>query len=126
MGGCIMQNQDVAEPVKDRCKKYYIAALNWGLDNHIEFRFLQQFSSSPYVQMLPPDIQEQSQNWMNVINEGIKAKMIKPLPPEYITSILSSHLFGVNQYILSAGVDGSVRKKLINESFEMVWKMISI
>lgn len=126
MGMCIMAEHDANAPIKERCKKYYVAALTWGLENSVEFQYIQQFGNSPYVQLLPADLQEQSQSWMNVIKEGIKVKLIKPLAPEYITSILSSHLYGVNQYILSAGINGAARKKLINESFDMVWEMISV
>lgn len=125
MGSCIAIEQNSGDSIMERCRKCYIAALNWGLNNSIEFRFIQQFGNSPYVQLTPKDLQEQSQSWMNVIQEGIKAKIIKALPPEYITSILSSHLYGVNQYILTANITGAARKKLVNESFEMVWKMIS-
>lgn len=126
MGGCIFVHQDNADSIEERCRKFYTAALNWGLNNTVEFRFLQQFGNSPYVQLIPKELQEQSQSWMNVIQEGIKAKIIRPLPPDYIASILSSHLYGVNQYILTANITGSARKKLVNESFEMVWKMISV
>lgn len=126
MGGCIIVHQDNADSIEERCRKFYTAALNWGLNNTVEFRFLQQFGNSPYVQLIPKELQEQSQSWMNVIQEGIKAKIIRPLSPDYIASILSSHLYGVNQYILTANITGSARKKLVNESFEMVWKMISV
>lgn len=126
MGGCISITRNSGDSIMEQCRKYYTAALNWGLNNSTEFRFIQQFGNSPYVQLIPKDLQEQSQSWMNVIQEGIKAKIIKALPPEYITSILSSHLYGVNQYILTANITGAARKKLVNESFEMVWKMISV
>lgn len=112
--------------LKETCRRFYINALNWGLDNGTEFRFLQQFMNSPYATLLPAELKEQSQAWMEVIKSGIKTKEIKALPPDYITAILSSHLFGVNQYIVTASLSPQARKKIINESFEMVWGMIAV
>ena len=111
--------------LKETCKRFYTNALNWGLDNNTEFRFLQQFMNSPYTSLLPPELKEQSHAWMEVIKMGIETRQIRPLSPDYIATILSSHLFGVNQYITNTTLSDTERKDIINESFEMVWGMIA-
>ncbi|GAA4468268.1 TetR/AcrR family transcriptional regulator [Nemorincola caseinilytica] len=112
-------------PLKETCRQFYTNALNWGLDNSTEFRFLQQFMNSPYATLLPDELKAQSHAWIELIKAGIKAKQINPLPVDYITSILSSHLFGVNQYITNANLSAQARKRIIAESFDMVWGMIA-
>jgi AcrR family transcriptional regulator len=126
MTECMTAAEDSDEPLKEICRRFYINALNWGLDNNTEFRFLQQFTSSPYTSMIPEAMQQQGHAWLNVILQGIDNKEIKALPADYITSILSSHLFGVSQYIMNTELTKETRNKLINESFDMVWKMISL
>jgi AcrR family transcriptional regulator len=126
MTDCMMPADNKNEPLVEICRRFYTNALNWGLNNNTEFRFLQQFSSSPYTAMIPEAMQQQGHAWVSVILLGIERKEIKAMPAEYITSILSSHLFGVSQYIMNTEMTTTERKKLIDESFDMVWKMISI
>jgi AcrR family transcriptional regulator len=126
LSGCIRIDDEKDEDIKARCKRYFTEALQWGLENKTEFKFVQQFLSSPYLLLLAPEeIQKQSQVSLDLVREGIKTKIIKALPADFINTLLASHLFGVNQYILTAQPSAADQKKLINESFEMLWKMIT-
>jgi len=122
---CIQAGADNGLPVKERCRAFYITGLQWGLSSPVEFRFVQQFMGSPYVQMIPEEMQKHNLAITNLIKEGIKQKLVRQMPVEYIQSLFASHLFGVSQYIISAKLSAAERKKLIGESFEMIWKMIS-
>lgn len=125
LGFCVSQDIQQDDNIYEQAKKYYIAAVHWGIDNETEFRYVQQFLSSPYVAMIPADIQEQSLATLELIKKGIKEKLIKVTPAEYVMSIISSHLYGVNQYINTQQMSTAKQKQLINESFELVWKMIT-
>jgi hypothetical protein len=50
---------------------------------------------------------------------------MKKLPAELIQTLISSQLYGINHYILTAKPSAPARKKLVEESFEMVWGMIA-
>lgn len=125
LGFCVSQDIQAEDSIKETARKYYVAALHWGIDNETEFRYIQQFLSSPYVSMIPAELVEQSLAMINMIKEGIKQKLIKVTPAEYVMSIISSHLYGVNQYINSQKLSTTKQKQLINESFELVWKMVT-
>jgi AcrR family transcriptional regulator len=124
---CIL-NEEIAEAtIKEQCKSIYVNALNWGLEHPTEFRFVQQFLSSPYLMMLTPaEIKEQNNMVIELIKEGIATRQIKAIAPDFINSLFISHLFGVNQYVLQTNMSVADRNTLIEESFAMIWGMISV
>jgi AcrR family transcriptional regulator len=127
LSACMKTGENGYLPIKEKCREFFIGALNWGMQNMTEFRFVQQFMSSPYLLMLAPEeIQKQSRLAMDLINEGIKAKVLRKMPVEFIHTLLSSQLFGINQYLMTVKPTPAAQKKLIEESFEMVWGMISV
>jgi len=126
LAGCISSEVEATDSIKEKCKKFYISALHWAGDNQIEFKFVQQFISSPYLMLIAPEeIQKQSRATIELLQEGIDAKIIKPLPVEYVSIIINNHLFGVNQYLSIANLSKSEQEKLMEDSFEMVWDMIT-
>jgi AcrR family transcriptional regulator len=122
-----MQEENAA-PANSRAtwKKYYLQALDWGLTKPMEFRFVQQFMSSPYLMLLAPEeIQKQSRFMTDMIKQGIKDKLIKPMAVELVLSLVSSHTYGISQYITSAKLNDKEKQKVMNSSFDMIWGMIA-
>ena len=126
ISACVdINDASIADP-KERYRKNYLSALNWSLENTLAFRFLQQFMSSPYLMLLAPeDIQKESKSAHDSFRQGIKEKILKPMPVELLNSLLTSHLNGVGQYILNAKLSAAQKKKIMNDSFEMLWDMIT-
>lgn len=120
-----MQQEEQGATLKEVCRKIYTSALIWGLDNDTAFRFLQQFMNSPYVAMLPDDMKKHNLAWMELLKDGIKRKELKPMEPEYLATVLMSHLFGTGQYMSTSKLGAAARRKMIAESFELVWDMVS-
>ncbi|MFC0182207.1 DNA-binding transcriptional regulator, AcrR family [Pseudarcicella hirudinis] len=115
------------ESIKDQFRQFYIAGMDWSLENNLEFKFTKQFLNSPYLLLLAPEeIQKQSRLILNMIKDGILTKTFKPLPEDLINTLLTSHLYGVHDYISNSKLSDSERKLLIDDSFEMIWKMISL
>lgn len=126
MAGCMMADDVAHLPLKDQCQSFFVSALQWGLQHQSEFRFVQQFSSSPYLLMLAPEeIQKQSRKIIELISYGIQSEVLKNLPPDFLLTLLSSQLYGINQYIITAQPHPDTQNKLILDSFEMVWTMIA-
>ncbi len=124
MTGC-MCGTDAGDTVAEQCRFFYTSALRWGLDNPTAFRFLQQFMSSPYTGMLPPEYASESHAWLQVVHEGISSGIIRPLPVELIIQMISSHLFGASEYLLTHPADDPQKEELIQTTFDMVWRMIA-
>ena len=126
LSACVdFTDTSIADP-KERYRKNYLNALNWSLDHVSAFRFLQQFMTSPYLMLLAPeDVQKESKAVHDSFRQGIKDKILKPMPVELLNSLLTSHLNGVGQYILYANLSAAQKKKVMNDSFEMLWDMIT-
>jgi AcrR family transcriptional regulator len=90
MAGCMMADDVAHLPLKDQCQSFFVSALQWGLQHQSEFRFVQQFSSSPYLLMLAPEeIQKQSRKIIELISFGIQSEVLKNLPPDFLLTLLS-------------------------------------
>jgi AcrR family transcriptional regulator len=112
--------------LKDQLRIYYMNSLDWALDNTLEFRFIQQFHSSPYMaQVDPQKIREYTGVVNAMIQGGIEKKLIKAMPLDLIFTLLSSHVFGMNQYLLSGAFSENDKHRIIQESFEWIWDMIA-
>lgn len=122
---CVLTGDVPGESVKDKWKRYYTAAIEWGVDNPLEFKFTQQFASSPYLSMVSDELKKQSQLTLDMIKDGIKSKLIKTNEPELYNTILTSNVYGVNQYIMESKLSYPERKKVINKSFDMLWSMMT-
>jgi AcrR family transcriptional regulator len=113
--------------LKDKLRAYYTSSLDWALHNKLEFRFIQQFHSSPYLAQVDPEkIREQTEVLHTLIQSGIELELIKPLPLALIFTLLSSHVFGMNQYLLSGSFPETDKEQVIRESFESMWDMIAL
>jgi len=110
---------------KDILKNIYQKTLIWGMANKTEFNFIQQFHNSPFISLISNDeIAHQAQLHLNIITKGIKKKQLKNLPVKLIYTLISSHTFGVYQYLCSINIPETKQKKVINQSFELIWEMI--
>lgn len=126
LAACITSEMLASDSIKEKCRKFYINALYWAFENTVEFKFVQQFISSPYLMLIAPEeIQKQSRASVELLQEGIDTKIIKPLPVEYVSILINNHLFGVYQYLSMANLPKTEQEKLMHDSFEMVWEMLT-
>ncbi|KAB2914742.1 MAG: TetR/AcrR family transcriptional regulator [Bacteroidetes bacterium] len=125
LGACIRPQGLPGEDTKATCKRNYVDALYWAMNNEAEFRFVQQFSSSPYLMLITPDeMKKQSKAWLSMIEEGIVKGEVEPLPLEYINTLISSNIYGLHQYLSMAKLSNDAQAKVIEDSFERLWRMI--
>jgi AcrR family transcriptional regulator len=113
--------------LREKLHMYYQHSLYWALENPVEFRYIQQFMSSPFATLVDQEkVHEQTGKLNALIREGINNGIIKSIPMELVFTMLSSHVFGINQYLLSGGFSKEKQKEIIEHSFELVWDMISL
>lgn len=110
---------------KAKFRNQFNAAILWLLENRNEFYFLQQFQSSPFTALLSEeDIKKQLAKSCHDIEEAIKAKAIRARDAHFILTLISSHIFGLGQYLIKSGPGQKKQREIIDDSFEMLWKMI--
>ncbi len=112
--------------IKETIKSQFLASVFWALDNPIKFRFIQQFHNSPYIKLLEQAIiDEQLSPHLNLLKKGIEEGAIKPLPVEFLYSLIVSHTFGSFQYLSSKEFSKNEQHDTVQTTFEMIWDMLS-
>lgn len=107
-------------------KSLYTNSLEWAQNNKADFYFIQQFSSSPFYSLISTEeIKKQAKPHLDILQQGIKTAVLKPLPVELIYTLINSHIAGINQYLSSDEFSTQKQKKIINESFDLLWDMIT-
>lgn len=124
--GCIDKARLEGETIKASFKRMYISSMYWAIENPVEFRFTQQFHSSPYLSMVShEEILKQTRYLMDFMQEAINARVLKPLPVDMLFTLISSHISGINEYLVASKVDSEKQKEVINQSFDLIWDMIT-
>jgi AcrR family transcriptional regulator len=110
---------------KESFQSLFVVILFWSLDNRTQYEYLQQFNHSPYFQELSPTILNQEEHPLFIlIQNGIDIVLLKPMPASFIFSLIIAHINGMYNYFVSNNLDKNVQLELIQDSFEMLWKMI--
>lgn len=123
---CFNISQADGETVRATFKRLYLGWMYWALENPVEFKFTQQFNSSPYQSMLSNEaIQNQTQRLISLMQEAINTRVLKPLPVELMFTLISSHLYGINEYLLASNPAAEKKDEIINQSFDILWDMIT-
>ncbi|RDC65485.1 TetR/AcrR family transcriptional regulator [Adhaeribacter pallidiroseus] len=124
--------QDIAveiehkETFHDIMRGYYSASLNWALKNKTESRFMEQFNSSPYLkQIAEEEIKKNNQPLRELLQKAIHEKIIKPLDVEIIFTLISGHVFSINQYLVRKQFAKPEQDKVIQDTFDLLWDMIT-
>jgi AcrR family transcriptional regulator len=113
--------------VKETIQNQVTSLLFWALDNKEKFHFIQQFYTSPFINLLKKsELEKYTKHHFDVLELGIIDKIIKPLPADLLYLLVSNQVFGIYQFLLSKKHSKSKQKEIINNTFEMLWDMISI
>ncbi|MDF2449139.1 MAG: transcriptional regulator, TetR family [Bacteroidota bacterium] len=107
-------------------RSIYTNTIEWSVENKAESAFIQQFSSSPLHSLISPeDMNSQAAILLDFIHEGIKTANLKHLPADLLQTLITSHISGVTQYLLAGEFSKVKQNKIIKESFELLWDMIT-
>lgn len=111
--------------LKVRLREQFLNALYWALDHSEEFRFLQQFQSSPYPALVPHEqIEMHARTHTRLLEEAIAEGNIKALPVDYILMLINSIVNGLHGYLRSREFPKAKQHEFINETFELLWDML--
>ena len=122
----LSEQADRQPTFKDTIREQYIASVYWALENRLEFRFTEQFKTSPFfARIAPKEIEDSLKPYYDMLHMGINEKIIKPQPVELLFALISSQTSGLNQYLLSHQFSQTKQHQVINDTFEMLWNMIT-
>lgn len=114
-------------PLKARIQHVFTSALHWALDYPVQFRYLQQFAASPYLHMLTQaEADEATRAELALLEEGVATGMLKAQPLPLLFTLVSSHVFGLNQYLIANPASPTAQQLTISQAFDLLWDMIAI
>jgi AcrR family transcriptional regulator len=126
--GCeIIESISLNTSFKEILKKYYTTTLDWAKEHWAEFKFMEQFNSSPYLKKIAEEeiqknIKPLKELLQNAINEGV----LKNMDSEILFTLISGHTFSINQYLTISELSENKREQIITETFALLWQMISL
>ena len=96
-------------------EKFWNERVEWGVNNPDKYKFMIQFKSSPYnIKNTNIKIPDHERKLLNLIEDGIKNKILKDLPPKYISGFFSSHYIFTVEYIIQTKTK---ERKIFFETF---------
>lgn len=96
-------------------EKFWLERVEWGVNNPDKHKFMIQFKSSPYhIKNTKLKIPDHEKKLLNLIENGIKNKILKDLPPKYIFRFFSAHVTFTVEYIIQTKTK---ERKIFFETF---------
>lgn len=96
-------------------EKFWLERVEWGVNNPDKHKFKMQFKSSPYnIKNTKLKISDHEQKLLKFIENGIKNKILKDLPPKYISRFFSAHVTFTVEYIIQTNTK---ERKVFFETF---------
>lgn len=122
----ISKNTEESTNIKQTIKTQVLSSLFWALDNSTKFRFIQQFHTSPYIGQVEQDVlNKQIEPHLALIQKAIEDGVIKPMPAGLIYILMTSHIFGLYQFVTSNELSKAKQHEIIETTFEMLWDMVT-
>ncbi|MGD1840018.1 MAG: TetR/AcrR family transcriptional regulator [Thermonemataceae bacterium] len=122
----LLNNLSDTSNTKQLMKAHIVLSLTWAVDNPTKFAFLQQFHSSPYLYKLDSArLAEYNKPHLRIIQQAIDEKLIKPLSVDLIYALISSHTYGLYQFISLQKHTKKEQAESIEKGFELLWKMLN-
>lgn len=126
LNSAIAENAEPGPSLKETMKGTFLASIYWALDNKDEFRFIQQFQTSPFYSSLDPaEAEQQLKPHLDLLRRGIKEKIIKSLPVDLLFTLITSHTYALIQYLSDRDFTKAQQHQFMNDSFGLLWDMVT-
>jgi AcrR family transcriptional regulator len=96
----ITETFDKSAPFREKIKFIWEQSVRWAMENPNDFRFIQQYHSSPYIVKLTGEqLAGHAGFFLALFEEGQKEGWIRKMDPEILFQISSYHIFGFIYYL---------------------------
>jgi AcrR family transcriptional regulator len=125
MDDYIIQRVESHSISKESFRSFFFIRLFWILEHRIPYQYLLQFNHSPYFQQVDAATFNQEEHPLLIlIQNGIDVVLLKPMPALFILSLFTAQINGLYNYLVANDLNENKQLELIQDTFEMVWKMI--
>lgn len=125
MDDFVIENLAFHSISKESFNSLFVSTMSWSLENRFHYDYVQQFNHSPYFKIVSPEVLQQEEHPLFVlIKNAIDLVLIKQMPVSFIDSLFTAQINGLYYYIVSNDLSNEEQSELIQEAFEMFWKMI--
>lgn len=125
MGAVTLTDMDESAPVRDILHRVWRNMFAYVAENTEEFKFTEQFSYSPYSQLVDKD--EVQQNFLPVIRtvqRGIEEKIIKDVNLDILGAFLFFPIFKLANTDLCRRVE--LNEETIDTAFGLAWDAVKL
>ncbi len=85
----LLKNDDPSKAFKDRFRQFYLQNFNYFTKNTKEFYFLEQFSSSPYINLVSKtELQALDQPIYDFLRKAVFTQVLRDISPKIMTSLV--------------------------------------
>ena len=114
-----------AASFKETMRGQYLSSLFWALGNREGFKYIEQFTNSPYLALIEPlELLEQIKPHTDLLQKGIDEGIICNKPTDYLFMLISSITYGLNNFLIANNFGKEKEHQLISDTFDLIWEMI--
>lgn len=109
-----------------KMRHLYVQSLIWAQAHPQEFKYIQQFQTSPYLELISDEEQQRyARGYMQLLRDAVEQGLVIDKPIDYLLTLMGSLTLGVNQYLGTQKRSQQEIQDIANDSFDLMWKMVS-
>ncbi len=125
MSFAVLDGLDSSEPVRDVLESVWKKMFDYIIENKDEFRFAEQFSNSPYSQLInKQEIEKYFEPLVKVVMRGIEQKIIKDVDFDILGAFMFYPVMILANPNICHGFELS--QKNIETAFQLAWDAIKL
>ena len=119
----LIEGLDIQKNTKQKIKHVWFNWVKWGILNQYRFKFLEQFSNSPYIQSVSKEEASKSFKFsMDILMEGIKEETLINIDSQLMSMLIYASVNSVVRYSYICCKD--LDENDLEIVFNMLWKSI--
>jgi hypothetical protein len=125
LGKALLKDFDDSLPIRDILKSLWINAFNYISVYPQYFQFTEQFSNSPYSELVnKEEVEKTYAPMINVIERGIKQKILKDVNFDILVTFMFYPIFTLSNKRLCSGFQ--MNTESIETAFNLAWDAIKL
>lgn len=125
VGFALLKDFDPELPIRDIFRKVWLNMFQYISENPGYFQFSEQFSNSPYIDLVNmEDVEQSYQPLMDVLQRGIDQKIIKDVQFDILAAFMFYPIYNLANKRRCAGFEKN--QENIEEAFTLAWDAIKL